>query len=60
METYEDRPFRGFTIRGISNTVETPEPISIQGGAGPTTILITGLSRGSNSQDVQVSTTSKS
>lgn len=51
---YEERPYQGFTIRGISNTKEMPKPITIKGGSGPTTVLITGLDRGTNSDDVRV------
>lgn len=49
-----DGSFQGFTIRGISNTQEEPMTFAIKGESGPTTVLITGLDKGSNSDDVMV------
>ncbi|OBZ84826.1 hypothetical protein A0J61_07134 [Choanephora cucurbitarum] len=43
-----------FPIRGRSNTVNTRPPLSIKGESGPTTVLITGLDPGTNSEDVEI------
>ncbi|KAI8355551.1 hypothetical protein BD560DRAFT_449503 [Blakeslea trispora] len=43
-----------FSIRGRSHTVNNRAPLSIKGESGPTTVLITGLDPGANSDDVAI------
>ncbi|KAG1196932.1 hypothetical protein G6F35_012897 [Rhizopus arrhizus] len=42
------------SIRGRSNTASSPIGFSIKGESGPTTVLISGLDRGTNSEDVRI------
>ncbi|KAG1496576.1 hypothetical protein G6F46_007072 [Rhizopus delemar] len=42
------------SIRGRSNTASSSIGFSIKGESGPTTVLISGLDRGTNSEDVRI------
>ncbi|KAI9487070.1 MAG: hypothetical protein EXX96DRAFT_551715 [Benjaminiella poitrasii] len=55
---YERKPserLNEFTIRGRSNTAVARPGLSIKGESGPTTVLVTGLDPGANSEDVRIS-----
>ncbi|KAG0951935.1 hypothetical protein G6F32_004720 [Rhizopus arrhizus] len=53
-----DRPVAekgsSLSIRGRSHATSSPSGLSIKGESGPTTVLIAGLDRGTNSEDVRL------
>ncbi|KAG1045309.1 hypothetical protein G6F43_011297 [Rhizopus delemar] len=53
-----DRPVAekgsSLSIRGRSHAASSPSGLSIKGESGPTTVLIAGLHRGTNSEDVRL------
>ncbi|RCH77685.1 hypothetical protein CU098_004791, partial [Rhizopus stolonifer] len=57
MDTYirpvEERS-TDFSIRGRSNMANARPQLSIKGESGPTTVLVTGLDPGANSEDVKI------